>query len=43
MCPRFNVRIIAGKPTQYKRVDINLKVGRYIEERDTKEAPVRRL
>jgi hypothetical protein len=34
-CPRINVRITAGKPTRPRRVAVDLKVGRYIEKRDT--------
>ena len=34
-CPRLNVRILAGKPTRYRRVVVDSKVGRYIRERDT--------
>ena len=33
--PRLNIRILAGKPTRPRRVVVDLKVGRYIGERDT--------
>ena len=35
ICPRINIRILAGKPTRHRRVAVDFKVSRYIEERDT--------
>ena len=35
ICPRVNIRIITRKPTRYKKVVVDSKVGRYIEKRDT--------
>jgi hypothetical protein len=35
ICPRINIRILAGKPARYRRVIADLKASRYIGERDT--------
>ena len=35
ICPRPNVRILAGKPARHRRVVVDLKAGQYIGERDT--------
>ena len=35
ICPRINIRILAGKPARYRRVVVDLKASRYIGERDT--------
>jgi hypothetical protein len=33
--PRLNIRIIARKPTRYRRVVVDSKAGRNINKRDT--------